>query len=157
MALVKTNFSASNPNFWARLLIFVLAIAARFGIQFPSSPEVLGPDIVTTLTGGSLYAIIAILAISVIMPVVNFIRAPSGIKLWDVISSPNTWVYVLTFLLGLLVMKGVPIPDGTAEALVGAAYAKDWAALFTIAGANVIDPFVRWLRDRRNKAAAMAR
>ena len=152
MAQLQKNFSATNLNFLARLLIFVLSIGASFGIQFPADPTTLGTDIATTLTTGGMYAVIAILAVSVIMPVVNFIRSKPGTRWLEVLSSPNTWIYVANFLLGMLILNGVAIPDGTSEALVGAAFAKDWAALFTVAGANIIDPFIRWLRDKRNKA-----
>lgn len=152
MALTKF-FSAANPNFWVRLVIFVLTILASLGVNFPSNPDVLGPDIVTTLSSGSIYAIIAVMGLSVLMPIINFFRASPRPNFWEFLGSPNTWIYVATFIAGLLIMIGINIPEGTGAALVGAIYAKDWAALISIAATNILDPLIRWWKD---KGAAQA-
>lgn len=70
-------------------------------------------------------------------------------------ASPSaTIIYAASFALGLLVMIGINIPDGTAAQLVGAIYAKDWGALVTLAFANIIDPIVRYFLDRKNTREA---
>lgn len=144
-------FSASNPNFWARLVIFVLGLLTALGIDFPQSPETLGTEITTTISSSGFYAVLGLMAVSVIMPIYNFIRSKPKLSAAAFFGSPNTWIYIGSFVGGLLVLIGINIPDGTAEAIVGAAYAKDWSALISIMAANILDPFIRWLRDKRTK------
>ena len=147
----KSNFSSSNPNFWARLLIFAFSVIALLGVQIPD-PTALTDNIVTTISGGSAYAVIGILIVSVIMPIINFVRSKPKLDLYAIIGSPNFWIYFASFILGSLVLLGIDIPDGTAEQLVGAIFAKDWGGLATIAFANLADPFIRWWRDKRQTA-----
>lgn len=152
---MNKNFSASNLNFWARLLIFVFSVLALMGIKFPSDPTTLATDISTSLTTSGFIAVSGILIVSVLMPIYNFVRTKPKISFWSLVGSANFWIYAGSFLFGLAVMLGINIPSGTAELLVGAAYAKDWTALFSIALANVLDPLVRWFMDKK-KAATLA-
>jgi hypothetical protein len=146
---MKQNFSSSNPNFWARLLIFAFSVIALLGVQIPESPAMLTDKIVTTISGGSAYAVIGILIVSVLMPIINFVRSKPKLDLYAIIGSPNFWIYFASFVLGCLVLLGIDIPDGTAEQLVGAIFAKDWGGLATVAFVNLADPFIRWWRDKR--------
>ena len=150
----KVNFTASNPNFIARLLIFALSILALIGVQFPTGAEELTEQITTTISTSGFYSVIGLLAISVIMPIYNLIKMKPKITLSSIIGNPNFWIYAGTFFFGILVLVGINIPEGTAEALVGAIYAKDWAGLFTIALANIIDPLIRFFKDRNAKNVA---
>lgn len=145
------NFSASNLNFWARLLIFVFSIMALIGIKLPDTPDDLATTIVTTLNGPGFIAVIGIIVISVIMPIINFVRSKPKLSLNAVLGSPNFWIYLLSFVFGIAVLFGIKIPEGTAEQTIVAIYEKDWNTLFTIAIANIFDPIVRWFRDKRNK------
>lgn len=147
----KKNFSAANPNFWARLLIFGFSVLALIGIKFPDTPASMADQITTSLSTSGFIAVLGVLAISIVMPLYNFIKTKPKINLLALIGSSNFWIYLASFVFGIAVLYGINIPDGTAEQIVGAIYAKDWSALFTIAAANIIDPFVRWLRDKREK------
>jgi len=145
----QKSFSASNLNFWARLLIFVFSVAALIGIKFPDTPTDLAVDITNSLSTSGLISVIGIIAISVIMPIYNFIRTKPTLTAAAVFGSPNFWIYALSFLFGVAILFGIQIPDGTAEQVVGAVYQKDWTGLFTIALTNIIDPIIRWFRDKR--------
>ena len=70
--ILQQNFSAAKPNFWARLVILALGIFTVAGGQFPANPDDLGDQIVTTICGGGITAVIGILFVSVIMPIYNF-------------------------------------------------------------------------------------
>ena len=154
MQVNKKNFDAGNLNFWARLAIFVLGLLATLGIQFPQDPVSLGTEIVTTLTTGGWDSVLGLMAISVIMPIYNFIRSKPKLSLAAFLGSPNTWLYLATFLVGIMLTFGIKIPEGTGEAIVGAIYAKDWSGLISIMAINIFDPIIRWLRDKRNKELA---
>jgi len=153
MALQK-NFSASNLNFWARLVIFILGLLATIGIRFPQDPVSLGTDIVSTLSTGGWYSVLGLMAVSVIMPIYNFIRSKPKISLMAFLGSPNTWLYLATFLVGVMITLGINVPEGTGEAIVGAIYGKDYIGLVTIMATNILDPLIRWFRDRRNEELA---
>jgi len=154
MQTVKKNFSATNPNFIARLMIFGLSILTIIGVQFPESPEMITDKITTTISTSGFVAVAGILLISVLMPIYNLVKTKPKITLSTIIGNPNFWIYAASFALGLLVMIGINIPDGTAAQLVGAIYAKDWGALVTLAFANIIDPIVRYFLDRKNTREA---
>lgn len=149
------SFSASNLNFWARLMIFGFSVLSLIGIKFPDNPTDMTVDITTSLTTGGFIGVVGILAISVIMPIYNFVRSKPKINFLALIGSPNFWIYAGSFVFGIAVLFGINIPDGTAEQLVGAAYAKDWTLLFSIAVANIFDPIVRWFKDKRAVSLGM--
>ncbi len=148
MTTVK-NFDAGNLNFWARLAIFAFSVLAMIGIKFPDDPTTMAVDIVTSISTSGFIGVVGILAVSVIMPIYNFARTKPNISLEAIFGSPNFWIYLVSFLVGVAVLFGINIPNGTAEQLVGAVYAKDWIGLFSVAFANIVDPIIRWFRDRR--------
>lgn len=148
--LLIKNFDAANPNFWARILISGLGLLAVLGIKFPSNPEVLGTDLANSFTNGGLYAVLGIITISVLMPIYNFVRSKPKVNLVAFFGSPNTWIYLVTGAFALLMYFGISIPGGTAEALVGAIFTKDFGGAITIIALNVLDPIIRWLRDKKN-------
>jgi len=151
MATTTKHFDAGNLNFWARLLIFGFSVLALIGIKFPDTPTDMAVDITTSLSTSGFIAVVGILAISVIMPIYNFVRTKPKINFMAILASPNFWIYLGSFVFGIAVLYGINIPDGTAEQIVGAIYAKDWTGLFSIAVANIVDPLVRWFRDRRTE------
>lgn len=152
----KKAFDATNLNFWARLFIFVLSVLALIGVHFPDTPTDTAISITTSLSSGGFISVLGVLAVSVFMPVYNLIRTKPKITLASIIGSPNFWIYFGSFVFGLAVMTGIHIPDGTAEQLVGAAFAKDWSALFSIALANIVDPIVRYFIDKKNAQSVLS-
>ena len=148
------NFDASNLNFWARLLIFILSVLTLIGVKFPDSPQVIGEQVTTLISSSGFYAVLGILAVSIIMPIYNLIRTKPKITAATVFGNPNFWIYLLSFLFGIGVLFGVGIPDGTADQIIGAIYSKDWVGLATIAFTNIIDPLIRWFRDKKNTEVA---
>jgi hypothetical protein len=151
---MQTNFKSSNLNFVARLIIFALSVLALIGVKFPDDPTTVGTDIATTLSTGGFIAVVGILAVSVIMPIYNFARTKPKVNIWSVLGSPNFWIYAATFVFGILTLNGINIPEGTSEQLIAAIYAKDWTNLATIAIANILDPLIRYFRDKRNGIVA---
>lgn len=147
------QFSASSRNLWLQVVLFALAIMAGLGIQLPSSPEAIAGDIVNTFTNSGIYAVVGILVVSVIGPVYNFIKSKPRLSFAAFIADPNNWVYFVSFLASLAVIAGIAIPPGTAENLVSAVFARDWAAVASVAVGSVVVPLVRFLIDRANKPA----
>ena len=55
----------------------------------------------------------------------------------------------VTAILESAVLFGFTVPDGTADQIVAAVYAKDWGVLISVLGLNVINPLVRFLKDQQ--------
>jgi hypothetical protein len=39
------------------------------------------------------------------------------------------------------------VPDGTAEQIVSAMYAKDWGVLLSVLAINILNPLIRFLKE----------
>lgn len=150
------NFSASNPNFLASILIFLLSVGTGLGIKFGGSPDVVSGEITSAFGTGSLIAIISIMGISVIMPIYNWVKTKPKVSFFQVIGSPNNWVYFGTFLFSLAMLIGIEIPAGTSEAIVAAIVDKNWEQLFAVGFTNILNPLIRWWRDRKQDAELAA-
>ena len=155
MANVRA-FTSSSPNFLASILIFVLFLLTSLGIKFGGTPDVVAGEVITVFGTGSLITIISIMAISIGMPIYNFFKTKPKINILEWLGSPNTWIYVGTFVVSLLMLLGIEIPAGTPEAIVAAIVNGNWEALVTVAATNILNPLIRWLRDRGNEVKIAA-
>lgn len=148
------QFDKNNLNFWARLVIFFLGLLTVIGVKLPESPEALGEQITTTISTSGFYAVLGIIAVSLLMPIYNLIRTKPKITAASVFGSPNFWIYLGSFVAGILILVGINIPEGTASEVVSAIYAKDWTLLTTLILTNILDPVIRWFADKRKTQVA---
>lgn len=151
MAQPQKAFSLTSKNLWFQLALLILAIGAGLGINFPSSPEAIAGDIVNTFSNSGIYAVIGILVVSVIGPVYNFVKSKPKLSLSAFIADPNNWVYIVGFLASGAILLGINIPAGTAEELVAAVFARDWAGIASVAVGSILVPLVRYFIDKANK------
>jgi hypothetical protein len=56
-------------------------------------------------------------------------------------------VSLVTAILGFAALYGFTVPDGTAEQIVSAMYAKDWGVLLSVLAINILNPFIRFLKE----------
>ncbi|MGL6009655.1 MAG: hypothetical protein ACRC1D_09390 [Culicoidibacterales bacterium] len=154
------NFDAGNPNFTARIIIFFLSVGALAGIKFPGDPALVAENVTNALSGGGYIAVLGVLATSVIMPIINFIRSKPSKNFREVffnlVGSANFWIYLGSFVLGIMVLLGIEIPEATSEQAVGAIFEKDWIGLILIAATNILDPIIRYFRDRKKEAELLS-
>lgn len=62
--------------------------------------------------------------------------------------STATYIAFGNAVFGALLLFGIAIPDGTAEAVVQQQIAqKDWGQLFNLVLINVLTPLIRWIKD----------
>jgi hypothetical protein len=148
MAQPQKAFSLSSKNLWFQVTLLLLAIAAGLGINFPSSPEAIAGDIVNTFTNSGIYAVIGILVVSVIGPIYNFIKSKPKLSLKAFVADANNWVYIVSFLASGAILLGINIPAGTAEQLVAAVFARDWAGIASVAVGSIVVPLVRYFIDK---------
>ncbi len=148
MAQPQKAFSLSSKNLWFQVALLLLAIGAGLGINFPSSPEAIAGDIVNTFSNSGIYAVVGILVVSVIGPIYNFVKSKPKLSLKAFLADANNWVYIVGFISAGAVLIGINIPAGTAEQLVVAVFARDWAAVASVAVGSVVVPLVRFFIDR---------
>lgn len=148
------SFSQKSPYLWSSLLTFVLTAAAMIGIELPASPEQISGEIISVIQGGGYYALIAVIAVNIIAPVVSFIRKGGKVNLLDLLGSPSFWIAFGSVVVGLLIYLGIDVPKDTPQSIIGAIFARDWAMLAFVAVANLLNPIVRYLRDRKKQLEA---
>ena len=151
----KATFSAKSPNLWINVLNFVLATIAIAGVELPANPQSISTDIVNTLSQSGYIAVAGIVLLNVANPIYYaFIKNSFNFK--AILSSSNFWIQAGTLGVSLLVLLGLVIPDGTVEQVVGAIYANDYSGLVVVMFTNIVNPVIRWLKNRNQKALATA-
>jgi len=143
------KFNAASPGFLYSVVVFILAGLATIGVSFPQTPEVLGQDLITTLSTGGIVAVIGIIIASLVFPIWN--AAKKGFTWSNLWTSSLTWVGLVGILFSALALTGFSLPQGTAEQLVAAVMAKDWTALSGLFGTVIVPTFIRWLKDRNTE------
>jgi len=73
----------------------------------------------------------------------------------DIFGSTATYIAFGNAIFGALLLPGITISDGTAQAVVGAIQQKDWGNLFNLFLANILTPVIRWIKDRKAKVVKM--
>lgn len=147
---MQKQFSSTNPNFIAMMLIALLGLATSAGIQFPKAPDELAGDIVNTFTTGGYFSLIGILGISIVMPIWNYVRGKSYPTVREFFSKVNTITYIVIAVLALVGLFGIPVLYTNAGDIAIAIYSKDWAAAIGVIFTSVLQPLFRWLIDKRN-------
>lgn len=150
--LVKKTFDPTSPHFYASIFTVALSILAAVNIQFNQPVEQLSDSLATTLTTQGVYAIVGIIFVSVLGPIYTAIQKKSIRLIWG---STSTWLYLAKALAAILVLIGIGIPEGSAEQLIAAIWAKDWAAVGAIAAVAILDPLIRWIKQKLSKPPAL--
>lgn len=147
----KPIFDANSPGFLYTVLVGVLAIFAWAGVSFPEKPAELAGDLTTTLSSGGWYALLGIIASSVLFPIYNAYKKKQ-LTFNGIFGSTLTWVAILNIVFAGIALTGFTLPDGTAEQIVYAAFAKDWSSLATIVFGTILPAVVRFIKDKKAPA-----
>ena len=144
-------FNWKSPHFTLGLITLVLGVFAVLGVNFPQAPSDVAGQIVTTISQSGYYAVLGVLAVSVLGPIILFVQKGGfkNIKAADFFGSPAFWVYLVGFLVSIAVIIGIDIPSDTAEQAVAFVFAKDWTALGTLILVNIVSPLIRFIRSQR--------
>lgn len=146
----KKAFSATSPGFLYTVIVLLLTGLAAAGVTFPDSPQDLASEIVTGLSQSGIWAISGIILTSVLFPFYNAYK--KGLKWYDILGSTATYIALGNAVFGAVLLLGITIPDGTADAVVGAIQQKDWGNLFNLLLVNIATPIIRWIKDRKKPA-----
>lgn len=150
-------FSKKSAYLWGNIITFLLGSAALVGIQLPASPDQISGELVKLIEGGSLYAVITMVVVNIIVPVFNFVRKGGKVNLLDLIGSASFWIAFGSLVVSIVVsVWGIDIPADTPQSVVGAVFGRDFAMLAFIVVANIVNPIVRYFKDKRNQQAALA-
>ncbi len=147
----KKIFSVSSPGFAYTAIVLALTALAAAGVTFPDSPEQITGQIITGLSQSGVWAISGIILTSVLFPFYNAFK--KGLHWYDIFGSTATYIAFANTLFAAVFLLGITIPDGTAEAIVGAVIQKDWGAVFNLFLVNIATPVIRWIKDRKRIAS----
>lgn len=145
---MKQAFSLNSSNLWVNIITFILASVALAGVELPANPNSISLDIVNTLNSAGVIAVAGIILLNVANPIYHaFVKSSFDFK--AMVGSPNFWVNLGSLIAGLAVLVGISFPDGTVEQIVGAIYSKDFSALALTLFTNVLNPLIRYFRDKK--------
>lgn len=149
LTTIKNVFSAKSPGFLYTVIVLALTALAAAGVTFPGSPDEITGNIVTGLSQSGIWAVSGIILTSVLFPFYNAYK--KGLAWYNILGSTATYIALGNAVFGGLLLVGIMIPDGTAEAIVGAVQQKDWGNLFNLFLVNILTPLIRWIKERRAK------
>lgn len=141
------KFSASSSNFWANVLNTVLAVIAMAGVQLPTDPAIITADLTNTLTTSGWIAAVGLVALNILSPIYHAF-ARGSFSLVGILSSSNFWIQIGSLIASGLLLLGLSFPAGTVDQIVGAVYSKDWGTLAVILFTNVLNPLIRFFKDK---------
>ncbi len=143
----KQVFDVKSPGFLYTVIVSLLAIFAASGVEFPDKPAELANDITTVLSSGGWYALVGIIVSSVLSPLYNAYKK-GALSLKGIFGSTLTYVALFNIAFSALALIGFSLPEGTAENLVYAIFAKDWSALASILFGTILPAVVRLIKDK---------
>lgn len=149
----KAVFDASSPGFLYSVIVALLAIFAASGVHFPDTPAETATEITTLLSTSGFWALIGVAASSILFPIYNAWKK-GDLSFRGIFSNTLTWVAIGVLVFDALALFGLKFPDGTAEQLVYAIYAKDWSALISMFFTVILPVVVRFIKEQRTVATA---
>lgn len=147
----KKTFDAGSPGFWMTLITAGLSAAATGGIEFAIPVGEIANQLVTTFNSSGIYAVLGIVVVNIAGPVYNFMRKKIPFNWRAIWASTTTWIGVGSIAVAGLVMWGFQIPENTPSEIASAIVARNWALLGALGAANLIVPFVRWIKEKQKK------
>jgi cytochrome bd-type quinol oxidase subunit 2 len=149
--MAKQKFDAKSPGFIASVTYVLLAALAATGVEFPSDPQSVAGDFETTLNSGGIFAVVGLLVSSIVFPTWNFIKKGGKISGKVILSNNTFWISVATAALSVALLFGFTVPDGTAEQVVAAVYAKDWGVIFTMIVIPLFNTLIKYFKHKQEQ------
>jgi succinate-acetate transporter protein len=147
--MAKQKFDKTSPGWYYSLFVLAFTALGLLGIELPEDPAAMADKVTTTLSDGGIFAVVGILVSSIIFPVWNFKKKGNKFNVKALTSSTLFWVALTSAALSLTVLIGFTVPDGTAEQIILAVNAKDWGGLLSVLALNIVNPLMRYLKDRQ--------
>lgn len=151
MSTTPKQFSWSSSNLWTTILTFIFGSLALSGLELSAAPGQLAADMVYSIDTKGLVGSVGLILTNVINIAYHlFFKIKEGGNFWAFLSSRNFWVNFASAIIGIVVVfvPGATIPTGTADSIVGLAYAQDFTGLAAVVFINIITPIIRALRDK---------
>lgn len=148
----KATPKAFDPKgqFWVSVLGAIFSLLLYAGVEIPN-PEQLAGEVVTLVSSPTGYiGLIGLFITSLASPIWKFIK--SGSKKFDLseyLGSTNVIIALFSMVVAFLVYKGIQIPANATKDIVAAVAQKDISLILTLAVTYVLNPVVRWFKDRR--------
>lgn len=146
-------FDTKSPGFIYSIVVSLLTLFTASGVVFPKVPADLATEITTTISTGGVYALIGVIAASVIFPVYNAIKS-GALSLKGLFSRNLTWIALGNIAASIITLTGFVLPSGTVEQIVAAVSVKDWGGLISVIGLTVVNTLIRFLKQKEAQAAS---
>lgn len=143
----KASFSTGSSNLWVNVINLILSGIAIAGVALPQTPAEITAELSTTLSSTGWIAVIGLIIVNIGSPLYHAL-AKGSFNFKAILGSSNFWVQVFSLVSALVASFGIIFPSGTGDQLVGAIYAKDWFTLGFVLVTNIMNPLIRWFRDR---------
>lgn len=143
----RASFSAGSSNLWVNVINLILSGIAIAGVALPQTPAEITAELSTTLSSTGWIAVIGLIIVNIGSPLYHaLVKGPFNLK--AILGSSNFWVQAFSLLSAFVASFGIIFPAGTGDQLVGAIYAKDWFSLGFVLVTNIMNPLIRYFRDR---------
>lgn len=152
---MNKKFDSKSPFFIGSILTVLFTVLAALGLEFPKDPATMSTEITNLFQGGSIYAVFLAMLTLIITPVWSFVKSKKKLTWSNVFSSTSTIISIVSLIFLAAVYFGIkiPTPDETAVTVVTAIYARDWGTLITVAITAILNPLIRWIKDRKTVTA----
>lgn len=143
----KQFFDIKSPSFLYTAIVTGLTVLAAAGVTFPDDPNAIAGELTSLLSTSGFWALIGVAASSIFFPVYNAWKK-GNLSFKGIFSNSLTWVALAVLTFDAFALFGLRFPDGTAEQLVYAIYAKDWGSLFSMFMTVILPTVVRFIKDK---------
>jgi uncharacterized membrane protein len=149
--MAKQKFDTTSPGWYYSLFVLAFTALGLLGIELPENPAEMAGKVTTTLSDGGIFAVVGVLVSSIIFPVWNFRKKGNKFNFKALAGSTLFWIALTSAVLSLTVLIGFTVPDGTAEQIILAVNAKDWGGLLSVLALNIVNPLMRYLKDKQEQ------
>lgn len=151
----KTNFAANSPQFYVSLLTFAFGLLALIGIELPSTPELLANETVSVFTTQGFAGLVGVMSAAFFgIALSAYNKAKAGqLSFVGLFGNVNFWINLSVFITSIAMFQGVGISSDALPSLVMKIHAGDYFAAISIIIAQVLNPLIRFIRDKRANTA----
>lgn len=155
---MKKLFNAGSAHLLISALTVFFGVIALFGVNLPAEPIDMANQVVTIVTDSGVWGLFGVMGstlVGIFVAVYN--KAKSGqISFASIFGNVNLYIYVAGFVTALLAYFNINVPADALPSLVHKIAAGDYFGSIGIIVTNLLNPIIRFIRDRRNSPATVS-